>query len=158
MTEENIIQVKDKTIDISKVKRLTVINCPVYSEFSIYVTDFKEQISEIIDLDNEEQLRKNYKAIYSKLNDYVAKSTNKVLISYENLDLDNQCEVICVNEVENMYIQTAKDSLHNRLGYSLYLIDENGDKSAFFFEKHIDAERYFHQIDNKKIECKGREI
>lgn len=157
MEQENFINIKDKTIDLAKVKRLTVIDCPVYSEYTIFVTDFKEEVGEMIDCEDSEDIAKTFNTIKQELKNYVGKSNNLVYIGYENLDLDNQCEVIRVNEIEDMYIQSAKDSLHNRLGYALHIVFENEVERAFFFVTHIEAERYYNAIDSKISNIKNEE-
>ncbi|MBQ8615363.1 MAG: hypothetical protein IJ415_02235 [Clostridia bacterium] len=95
-------------------------------------------------------MKKTYNLLNSNLKEYIAKTKDKVYINYENLDLDNQCEVVRVNEIEDMYIQTAKDSLHNRLGYALHIVFENEDERAFFFETHLEAEKYYNEIETKR--------
>ncbi|MBQ8615362.1 MAG: hypothetical protein IJ415_02230 [Clostridia bacterium] len=57
--EENVIQVKDKEINLANVRRLTVIDCPVYNEYTIFVTDFKEEVSEMIDCEDSADIEKN---------------------------------------------------------------------------------------------------
>ena len=149
MNNENLINVKDKTINLEEVKRLSLVNCPAYNEYTIFITDFQEKLTGVIEFGNEEDLKLTFNLINSNLERLVAKTKNLAYVSYENLDLDNQCEVIRVDGIEKMYIQTSKDTLHNRRGYALHILFWNGEKREFFYESHLDAERLYHAIDSK---------
>lgn len=146
MATENYIQVK-KQIDLTQIKQIKYCACDVYNEYEVIIF-YDNMKSEVIDCEDEEETYQIFKRLKFALNEYVRSTKNLIMVGNGNIHYGYK--VINVENIERQYIQSSKNFRNNQLGYSLYIVNENGTKEEIFFKEHIDAERLYHAIDYKK--------
>lgn len=145
MAKENCVQIKDKLIDLSRVKAIKYLDCEIYKEYEVIV--IYEDGTKLIECEDVSDTHKTFKQLKTAVSDFANQTKNLILIGNGTVNYGHK--LISVEDIEKLYIQTAKDYQHNRLGYAVNILFNNRSKEEIFFETHLEAERLYHSIDAK---------